>query len=256
MTTAVRPHTQPSPTPPVGLPTEPVGTPAGRAGAKKPGKLRRFYDATVGKKIVMAVTGLIWVGFLVVHMSGNLLAFAGRESLNNYARLLRTIPELLWIARIALVVALVLHVWSAIGLTVASRKARPAGYTTREPQVSTFASRTIRWGGLLILLFLVYHILHMTLGTVHPRFAHLMPYDNVVNGFTLQPLTAGIYTFMMIVVGLHLYHGTWASIRSLGVARPQMQPLKRRIATGLAIAVWLGFTTVPVAVLLGILRLP
>lgn len=255
MTTAARPHTQPPPVPPVGPPTEPVGTPGGRAGATKRGRLRRFWDSTIGKKIVMAVSGLIWVGFLVVHMSGNLLAFAGRDSLNHYAKLLRTIPELLWVARLVLIGAFVAHVISALQLTRASHAARPIGYAEREPQVSTFASRTIRWGGVLILLFLVYHILHMTLGTVHPRFTHLMPYDNVVNGFTIQPLAAVGYSLMMMVIGLHLYHGTWSSIRTLGLARPAVNPLKRRIALGLAVVVWLGFTAVPVAVLLGILTL-
>jgi succinate dehydrogenase / fumarate reductase, cytochrome b subunit len=204
----------------------------------------------------MAVTGLIWVGFLVVHMSGNLLAFAGRDSLNHYAKLLRVLPELLWVARAVLAGAIVAHVIAAYQLTQISKQARKAKYADRDPQVSTFAARTIRWGGVLILLFLVYHILHMTLGTVHPRFVDLMPYDNVVTGFTLQPWSAAIYTLMMMVIGLHLYHGTWSSIRTLGLARPQLNPLKRRIAMMLAIAVWLGFTLVPVAVLLGILRLP
>lgn len=202
----------------------------------------------------MAVSGLVWIGFLVVHMSGNLLAFAGRESLNHYAQLLRTIPELLWVARAVLAAAFVVHVISALALTRASRAARPIGYEKRDPQVSTFASRTIRWGGVLILLFLIYHLLHMTIGTVHPRFAEVMPYDNVVNGFTLQPGIAVLYTLMMMVIGLHLYHGTWASIRTLGLARPQAHPLKRRIALGVAVVVWFGFTAVPVAVLLGILR--
>lgn len=202
----------------------------------------------------MATTGLIWVGFLVVHMSGNLLAFAGRESLNDYALLLRTIPELLWVARSILAAAFILHIVSAYQLTMISRKARPVRYSERDPQVSTVAARTIRWGGLLILLFLIYHLLHMTLGTIHPSFAELKPYDNVVTGFTAQPVAAVGYALMMIVIGLHLYHGTWASIRSLGLARPQVEPLKRKLALGLAIVVWLGFTAVPVAVLLGMLR--
>lgn len=244
----------PPPPPPVGGPTAPAAAPAMNVAARKPGRLRRFWDSTVGKKIVMAATGLIWVGFLVVHMAGNLLAYAGRESLNHYAKLLRTIPELLWVARIVLLVAFVLHVISALALTQQSRSARPIGYAVREPQVSTFASRTIRWGGVLILVFLVYHILHMTLGVVHPAFRELMPYDNIVSGFTMQKGAALFYIFMMMVIGLHLYHGTWSSIRTLGIARPQVQPLKRRLALGLAVVVWLGFTLVPVGVLLGWLR--
>lgn len=213
-----------------------------------------LYRSTIGKKIIMAVTGLVWVGFILTHMSSNLLAFAGAESLNHYARLLRTIPELLWIARGTLIVAIVLHVIMAVQVTRASQAARPVGYSSRDPQVSTFAARTIRWGGLLILIFLVFHILHMTLGTVHPSFQHLMPYQNVVSGFSMQPFVAVIYIVMMVVLGLHLYHGSWSAVRTLGFARPSREPLKRRIALGIAVAVWLGFTAVPVGVLLGVLR--
>jgi succinate dehydrogenase / fumarate reductase cytochrome b subunit len=231
-----------------------VATPAGRAGVKRPGRLRRFWNSTIGKKIVMAVTGLMWVGFLVIHMSGNLLAFAGAASLNHYARLLRTIPELLWLARGGLAAAIVLHMISALQLTLASRAARPNGYSEREPQVSTIASRTIRWGGVLIIVFLVYHLLHFTLGTVHPSFVEGDVYGNVVRAFTSQKGVAAIYLLMMIVVGLHLYHGTWSAIRTLGLARPQAHPLKRTIATALAVGLWLGFTAVPLGVLLGILR--
>nr|MBA3403617.1 succinate dehydrogenase cytochrome b subunit [Gemmatimonadaceae bacterium] len=125
-----------------------------------------FYRSTIGKKAVMGITGLVWVGFVVGHMTGNLLVLQGREEINAYSRFLKSTGELLWLARAILAGALVLHIAAAVQLTVQNRAARPEGYARREPQVSTFASRTMRWGGALLLLFIVLHILHFTTGTI------------------------------------------------------------------------------------------
>ena len=217
-------------------------------------RLALFWQSSVGKKAVMAVTGLILVAYLLTHVLANLLVFGGPERINRYAQLLHANGGLLWVARFVLIVAVVLHIVAAAQLALRSRAARPAPYARgRDPQVSTLASRTIRWGGVLILLFLIYHILHFTTGTAHPDFVELNPHHNVTTGFR-QPLVAVVYLLAMAVVGLHLYHGVWSSGRSLGVSQPSPQPLGRRVALGLAVLVWLGFTAIVVAGFLGMIR--
>src|SRR5712671_2804354 len=132
------------------------------------GRLRRFYGSMVGKKVVMGVTGLIGIGFVIIHSLGNLLVFRGPAAINSYSHFLKSTGELLWALRIVLIFSVVLHVIAAIQLTRQSRAARPIGYTKRETQVATIASRTMRWGGALLLIFLVVHILHFTTGTIRP----------------------------------------------------------------------------------------
>jgi len=143
---------------------------------------------------------------------------------------------------------------AAVQLASRRRAARPIGYAAgRESQVSTLASRTIRWGGALILVFLVYHILHFTLGTVHPAFIEGDPYHNVAAGFSSLGVVA-FYEIALVAVGLHLYHGIWSSGRSLGVSSPSPHPLRRQLAMALSVLVWLGFTIIPIAVYGGIIR--
>jgi succinate dehydrogenase / fumarate reductase cytochrome b subunit len=211
----------------------------------------RFWDSTIGKKIVMAVTGIFGVLFVLGHMSGNLLMFKGAEAMHEYALLLRTSMPLLWGARLALIAAVGLHTVAALQLTQRSGAARPQGYAKQAPQVTTFAARTIRYGGVLLLVFIVFHILHMTLGAVAaPGFVHLDPYNNVRQGLA-NPLVAGFYLLAMAALGLHLYHGTWAVFRTLGIARPSPTPLKRRLALVLAAVVVLGFAAIPLGALAG-----
>ncbi len=213
--------------------------------------LARFWDSTIGKKIVMAVTGLIGVGFVLGHMSGNFLMFKGAEAMHEYALLLRTSMPLLYVVRAVLVLAVVLHALAAYQLTMRSRAARPEGYAKVKPQVTTFAARTIRWGGVLLLVFIVFHIAQITLGWVAvPNFVHLDPYNNLRNGLS-NPLIAGFYILAMAALGLHLFHGTWAVVRTLGVARPSQHPLKRRVAVVIAVVVAVGFAVIPIAVLAG-----
>lgn len=202
----------------------------------------------------MAATGLIWVAYLITHMLANLLVFQGPGKINAYSAFLHGTGGALWTARLVLIAALVIHVLAAVQLTDRRLKARPAKYVGgRTPQVSTLASRTIRWGGVLILLFLVYHILHFTLGTVHPDFVEGNPYHNVVSGFRSLPVVA-VYLIAMAAVGLHLYHGLWSSGRSLGLSPPSPQPLRRTVALVLAVVIWLGFTVIPLAVYAGAVR--
>lgn len=222
----------------------------------------RVYRSTVGKKIIMAITGLIWVGFVILHAAGNLQAFVGREKLNVYSAFLHgPAAELLWLLRAILLVVLVLHIMMAWQLTRMAGAARPTDYRTRAPQVSTVASRTMRWGGLLVLVFVVFHILHFTTRTVDPGdWAHRVDaagrydiYGNIVASFRIWWVSA-IYLFSMILLGLHLWHGLWSSGRSLGIVHPSPHPLRRRVAPILALALWLGFSIVPLAVAAGVIR--
>lgn len=214
------------------------------------GAIGRFWRSTIGKKVVMAVTGILLIGFIIGHVVGNLLMFRGAEAMNAYAALLKANMGLLWAARAGLLAATVLHVVAAVQLTRRQQRARPTGYDTRSPQVSTWASRTIRWGGAVLLLFVVYHLLHFTTGTLHPTFSHTNVYGNVISAFR-TPWIAAIYLVATAALGLHLFHGTWSSVRTLGLTRPTYDPLKRRVAMGLALFVWLGFTAIVVAVFAG-----
>ena len=219
------------------------------------GRLRSFYGSMVGKKFVMGVTGLIGVGFVILHSVGNLLVFRGAAAINGYSHFLKSTGELLWGLRIILIVAVVLHVIAAVQLTVQSRAARPVGYTKHESQVATIASRTMRWGGALLLVFIVFHILHFTTGTIRPAgmFSPDDVYANVVYSFRVW-WVALFYVVAMIALGLHLFHGAWSSMRSIGVSPASPQPLHRRISLAIAVFVWAAFTAIPVAVFSGIVR--
>jgi len=217
-------------------------------------RVQLLWRSSVGKKAVMAVTGLIWVAYLITHMLANLLVFQGPDKINAYSAFLHGTGGALWAARLVLIAALVLHVVAAIQLAGRRQEARPVGYAGgSEPQVSTIAARTLRWGGALILLFLVYHILHFTVGTAHPGFVEGNPYHNVATGFG-NILVVILYLAVMIVVGLHLYHGIWSSGRSLGMSPPSPHPLRRSVALALGLLIWLGFSVIPIAVYAGVLR--
>ena len=225
--------------------------------------LLTLYRSTIGKKVIMAVTGLMLVGFVIVHMAGNLQMFVGPAKMNGYAAFLKSTGELLWVARLGLLAATILHVTMAWQLTQIKNRARPIGYTLRTPQVSTLASRTMRWGGVLLLVFIVFHILHFTTGTffpaasrpdaLYPAYSETNVYGNVISAFR-NPLVAAFYVVAMLFLMLHLFHGAWSSVRTLGLTKPSRHPLHRRISTVIALVVWFGFTAIPVAVLLGAIR--
>ena len=214
-------------------------------------RVMALWESSVGKKAVMAVTGLILVAYLITHVLANLLVFDGPDRINRYAALLHSTGGALWGARLVLLVAAILHIVAAVQLKARSRAARPQAYAgPRSSQASTLASRTMLWGGVLVLVFLVYHILHFTTGAAHPDFIELNPYHNVSTGFR-NVWVAGFYVVAMAALGLHLYHGVWSSGRSLGVSQPSPQPLHRRLALLLALLMWLGFTAIVVAGYLG-----
>lgn len=220
-----------------------------------------LFRSTVGQKIVMAVTGLVLVLFVVGHMLGNLKAFQGAEKLDGYAEFLREVGEpvfgrgqLLWLVRLVLVAAAVLHVTAALELTRRSRAARPEGYVRPlVPEASTVASRSMRWGGLALVLFVVYHLLHFTFGSVHPDFVAGRVYHNVVVAFQ-SPVVTGVYVAAMGALGLHLWHGVWSALQTLGVNHPRYNGLRRVLAIGLAVVVAGGFVLVPLAIFAGAIR--
>ena len=211
-----------------------------------------FYRATIGKKVVMAVTGIILVGWIIGHVLGNLLVFRGPAALNEYAALLKSNAALLWAMRAGLLITVVLHVVAAVQLVRHEAASRPVRYAKRVPQESTFASRTIRWGGLIIAVFVVYHLLHFTTGTLHPSFSHTDVYGNMLSGLSV-PWVAAIYLVAVAALGLHLYHGVWSAFQTLGISGPTMTVARRRLAIGIAGIVYLGFTAIPVAILFGLL---
>jgi succinate dehydrogenase / fumarate reductase cytochrome b subunit len=216
--------------------------------------MRAFFRSSIGLKAVMAVTGLLMVGYLFTHVAANLLVFRGPALINGYSAVLHSQPTLLWVARSVLIVSLVAHVWAAAVLTQRDRAARPIAYGVRKPQVSTFASRTIRWGGLFILFFLVWHILQFSTGTIHPaRYIAGDPHGNVVRAFQI-PWVVALYVVSMAAVGLHLFHGTWSSFRSLGLVKPSEHALRHKTSLVVAGLVWLGFTIIPLAIFAGVGR--
>jgi succinate dehydrogenase / fumarate reductase cytochrome b subunit len=216
-------------------------------------RLRAFYGSMVGKKVVMAATGLIGIGFVIVHSLGNLLVFRGPVAINSYSHFLKSTGELLWTVRVVLIAAVILHVIAAIQLARQSRAARPIDYTKYESRVATVSSRTMRWGGALLLVFIIVHILHFTTGTIRPAgaFSGEDVYANVVMSFRIW-WVALFYVVSMIALGLHLFHGAWSSVRSIGLSPPSPQPLHRRVSLVIAVLVWAAFTSIPVAVFSGL----
>lgn len=216
--------------------------------------------STVGQKVAMAVTGYLFVGFVLAHMLGNLKVFEGPEKFNAYAEFLREVGaplfghgQLLWALRILLVVALVVHVAAALSLTRRSRAARPVRYRHAPHLEFSAASRTMRWGGVALFLFVIYHLMHMTWGSAHTHFVPGDAYHNFVAGFRAWPVT-GAYAAAMAALGLHVYHGVWSGFQTMGANHPRYSRARRPLAAVLAVVLVAGFMTGPVAVLAGWVR--
>lgn len=217
-------------------------------------KVARFYESTIGKKAIMAVTGLILFGFLIAHMAGNLQIFLGPEVMDHYAEMLHGTVEILWPARIILLVSVVLHIWASISLSKVKRDARPVAYVKHTNIASSWASRTMMLSGPIVAFFVVFHLLHLTTGTIQPApFMPLHAYENLVNGFSVV-WVAILYIAVMIFIGFHLSHGIWSLFQSLGFNHPRYTPALKKFA---AIFSWIliaGFISVPIAVLTGLVR--
>lgn len=223
-----------------------------------------FWDSTIGKKFVMALTGIVLFGYVVLHLWGNLKIFAGSSIINNWAHFLRIFgdpvfgsQQVLWIIRVFLGTCLILHIVSAYQLTRRDMASRPVGYATYKPQASTYASRTMRWGGVFILLFIIYHILDLTTGTLHPSNYYAYHdgdvFRNVIGDFKNWYI-ALIYILAVSVLGLHLYHGIWSFFQTLGLNSKRTNRAWRNAATIIAIVLTIGNVAIPVSVLVGIIK--
>jgi succinate dehydrogenase / fumarate reductase cytochrome b subunit len=228
-----------------------------------------FYGSTVGKKVAMAVSGLVLVLFVIGHMAGNLKIFAGIDpstgdyKIDDYGVFLRTMGSemfgkegVLWIVRIGLLAAVVIHALSGIALARLNRRAKPQGYQVRSYRSANAASLTMLYGGLFLIVFITFHILHFTSGTLHfSGFVHGQVYANVYSAFQ-NTITAGFYVVAMALLGLHLYHGTWSMFQTLGVDAPRWNNGIRTAAKVVALAMFLGFSSVPVGIAVGALPAP
>jgi succinate dehydrogenase / fumarate reductase cytochrome b subunit len=214
-----------------------------------------FLTSTIGRKVVMAVTGLVLVGFVFVHMLGNLLLYQGPEAINEYGRFLREFLHGwgIWVARATLLGAVVLHIGSAASLAREELAARPVRYRQWKPKRSTYASRTMRWSGVILVSFIVYHLLHLTTGGAHPDFIEGDVYRNVVTGFSWWP-AALFYVISMVLLGLHLRHGVWSLFQSLGVSHPRYLAAAQAGATAFSTVIVLGNVSFPLSVLFGLVR--
>lgn len=217
-----------------------------------------LYESTVGKKVVMALSGTLLLLFVLAHMVGNLKIYQGAEKFDAYAHFLREVGypalghgQMLWIARGVLLVCVGVHILAAVQLSLLNWRARSARYVKKNDLSFTYASRTMRWGGGILLAFVVYHLLHLTSGTVHPEFSHDSAYRNVVSGFQSWPVAVA-YVLAMIPLGLHIYHGLWSATQSLALRNPRIVRWRRTVAGGVALIIVLGNISIPVAVLAGI----
>ena len=206
-----------------------------------------FAQSTVGRKVIMAVTGLVLVGFVLGHMAGNLLVFKGPEALNGWGAFLKSSALVLWTVRLGLLAAVGLHVWAALTLIRLNQVSRPVAYAKHVPQASTRSARLMRVGGILLLVFIVFHLLHFTTGTIHPG------YGNVVSSFQV-PWVALFYIVAMVALLAHLTHGIWSFFQTMGWSHPRYNPARRVVATVVALIVSLGFIAIPSAILGGMLR--
>jgi len=223
------------------------------AGRRPASRFRRRLTSTVGLKLIMAVTGVILSLFVLGHMLGNLQVFQGAEAIDAYGRLLRREPALLWAVRAGLLAAVVLHIWAFVVLFRRANAARPQGYRhARAYRESTYASRTMKLTGPLVLAFIIYHILHMTTGTVHPSFEEGAVYHNLTTG--LAGIVGAIYVIAMILLAFHLWHGVWSMLLTLGLPEGRYRSLGRNFATVFTALVTLGFIAIPLAIMTGLIK--
>jgi succinate dehydrogenase / fumarate reductase cytochrome b subunit len=241
---------------------------SGTAAVSPTGRRRKpflveLYGSAVGKKYAMAISGIIGMGYVFAHMVGNLKMFLGPEDLDEYAEWLRTgllhpiLPHTwaLWLLRIVLIVALVVHVHAAYALTVMNRRARPVRYqSARDYVAANFASRTMRVSGIIVLIFLAWHLADLTWGWVNPDFVRGEVYRNVDASLSRWPV-ALLYIVGNIALAVHLYHGAWSLFQSLGWNNPRFNDLRRQFAVAFAAIILIGNVSMPVAVLAGIVDL-
>jgi succinate dehydrogenase / fumarate reductase, cytochrome b subunit len=205
----------------------------------------------IGKKALMATSGFVLFVFVVAHALGNLQVYLGATRLDAYAQFLRATPSLLWGTRVVLTLAIGIHAVLGVRLARESAAARPIRYATRTSFRATFSSRTMIWSGLLIFAFILYHLLHLTVGVAHPSFEHGHVYHNVVVGLRVVPASVA-YVVSMLALGVHLNHGLWSMFQSIGVSHPRLTTPLRRAATLVATLIVLSNVSIPAAILVGL----
>ncbi len=218
---------------------------------------------SIGKKLLMASASLILFLFVILHLAGNLKIFLGEEPFNHYAEWLRTVGSplfpsktVLWIVRVLLIAAFLVHVGAYYLLWLRTRRARTHGYRKYDPQVFSWMSRAMLWGGIAILAFVVFHLLHLTTGTIHPdvayRFQRANPYENAIAGFHVWWVTV-FYVIGVVALGMHLYHGLWSAMQTFGINNPTYNRYRRPTAAAIAILIAVGYLSIPLGVAMGVL---
>ena len=221
----------------------------------------RFWRSAVGKKWIMAVTGIMLLGFVFAHMVGNLKIYLGAGPLNTYAEWLRNLGEpalprtvLLWIMRIGLIGAFFLHIVSAAQLTRMNHRARPSKYQSpRDYAAASFASRTMRWTGVIVGLYLIFHLMDLTWGNANPSYVRGDTYANVIHSFKRVPV-AIVYILANIALAIHIFHGAWSMFQSLGLNNPKWNKARRSFAIGFATLIGVANVSFPLMVVTGVVK--
>ncbi len=216
-------------------------------------RLAGVYQSTLGKKVLMALTGIILVLYVVGHMIGNLQIYMGPDQINAYAEFLHSRPGPLWAARLVLLFCVMVHIVAAVQLWLRNRASRPVKYRVFRPPEVDYAARTMVWSGPILALFIVYHVMHFTTGQVHQSYVHLDPYHNVTQAFSLW-WVAAIYIVANLLLAFHLYHGVWSLFQSMGWDHPRWGEWRRGLAMSIAVVVGTANVSIPLAVLAGVVH--
>jgi succinate dehydrogenase / fumarate reductase cytochrome b subunit len=223
---------------------------------------KKFTKSSIGRKIFMALTGLILFFFLIGHLIGNLQIFLGQNQLNTYAQTLKNLPALTYTVRFVMLVIFIVHVWFAVILYFENRASRPVNYRYKATVQASLASRTMFWTGLGVFLYVVYHLLHFTFIVTNPQYAHLTDavgrhdvYSMVVLGFQ-NYLISAVYLVALFLIAYHLTHALFSFLQTLGLNNPRLQPALKGIAYVISVVIFIGYASIPVAVLTGIINLP
>jgi len=237
-------------------PTLHIAGPGSEVKGEKPQmeKAVGWYSSTLGKKVLMAGTGIILFGYLVGHMLGNLQIFMGAEQINRYAELLHSNLAFLWAVRLVLLFCIGVHIVAAVQVWLRSRQARPVRYKVFNPPAVDYAAKTMVWSGPIIAAFIAYHLAHLTVGCVHPQYEHLKPFENVIIGFQSAPVAIA-YIVALLLLGMHLYHGLWSLFQTMGWDHARLGAWRRPLAIVLTVVIISGFLSVPLAVMTGVLHL-
>jgi succinate dehydrogenase / fumarate reductase cytochrome b subunit len=212
-----------------------------------------YFSSTLGKKVLMAVTGIILFGFVLGHMLGNLQIYLGEEQLNHYAELLQANQPLLWAVRSVLLFSVAVHIVAAVQVWLRNRSARPVKYRVFKPPAVDYAARTMVWSGPIIALFIVFHLLDLTVGSANPDFIRGDVYHNVIASFS-QPLVALVYIAANLMLAFHLYHGLWSLFQTFGWDHARLGGWRRFLAVFFAVLIGVGNISIPLAVLTGVVN--